>query len=205
MAVFTSRGLFLLSAGIFTAMMTAMAGGLASAEPSFNKPVYNPDTKSYFELFSPSADDPKVTKVNNTGAINYSKALKIAATRRYKGVPGRLAVVPNEQVHKFLAEKFRPNVSAWIGLRYYCRFKKLMWGNGQVLKIGKDFAIWGPRMWNVDGPSPRTVKASDCWSSARDFYLPVHYWPMSDGFRWNANGFGKEFNALIIEYRTGKP
>jgi hypothetical protein len=192
-------------AALLAVFAIATGGAAAYANPSFNKPVYNPDTKSYFELFSPSADDPKVTNVKNHGAIKFTDAQKLASSRIHKGVRGRLAVIPNEKVHEFLAENLKPDVSAWIGLRFYCRFKKLMWVNGKVLKPGKDFAVWGPQTWNVDGPSPRNDKRTSCWRNSRDFYLPVHYWPMSDGFRWNANGYAKEWNALIIEYRTGKP
>ncbi len=198
--------------GIYTAIAVCLATGIsclaslpAFANGAFNKPVYNPDTKSYFELYSPDASDPKINTVRNAGHINYAEALHIAAKRSFKGVHGRLAIIKSKETHEFLAKQLHPSVSAWIGLRYYCRFKKLMWGNGTILKSGRDFAIWGPNTWNINGPSPRTSKQSECWRSTRDFYLPVHYWPVEDGFKWNANDYAKEFNAVIIEYRTGKP
>lgn len=194
-----------LFAGFLAAGLLGFTNISAYAEPVFNKPVYNEETKSYFELYSPDADNPKINTVRNYGHIRYNNALKISVKRRYKGVRGRLAVIQSKKTHQFLAKILQPSVSAWIGLRYYCRFKKLVWINGTIVKAGKDFVTWGPQIWNVNGPSPRNDKQSTCWNHVQIFYLPVHYWPVADGFQWNANDHAKEFNALIIEYTTGKP
>lgn len=192
-------------AGFLTAGLLGLASSPAPAAPVYNKPFYNPETKSYFELYSPDADDPKRNSVRNFGTIDYGKAMVLTAKRRYKGSQGRLAVVKTRETHEFLAKHLRPAHSAWIGLRYYCRFKKLMWVNGEVFKVGKDYARWGPQTWRLQGGSPRSTKISDCYRNDRGFYLPVHYWGMSEGFFWNANGHAKGFNAMIIEYKTGAP
>ena len=196
---------FFLSACLLTLGFLAFTNMQAHAEPPYNKPFYNPETKSYFELYSPEASDPKRTRsVRTFGTIGFNEAMGMAARRRYKGVPGRLAIIKSQQTHEFLAENLKPEGSAWIGLRYYCRFNKLMWVNGEILEKGKDFAKWSPQGWRLQGASPRSKKQSYC-PSERTASLPVHYWGMSDGFFWNANGFAKHFNAMIIEYRTGKP
>lgn len=190
---------------LLTAGLLGVAGTTAIAEPVYNKPFYNPETKSYFELYSPEADDPKRTRsVRLFGGIGYNHALEMTAKRRYKGVSGRLAIVKSQETHEFLAKNLRPEGSAWIGLRYYCQFKKLMWVNGEILKTGKDFSRWGPHTWRLQGGSPRSTKESWC-PAGKSSALGVHYWGLKDGFFWNANGFAKQFNAMIIEYRTGKP
>ena len=42
------------------------------AEPLYNKPVYNPVSKSYFELYSPDATDPKKRPVPLSGPLERS-------------------------------------------------------------------------------------------------------------------------------------
>ena len=40
------------------------------------------------------------------------------------------------------------------------------------------------------------------------WYMPwmgVHYWGSTANYKWNANGTGKRFGWMIIEYPTGKP
>ena len=177
----------------------------AYAAPVYNKPFYNPETKSYFELYSPEFDDPNRTmSVRVYGGIGFDAAMKMAVKRRFKGVRGRLAVVKTRETDEFVIKHLRPAGSAWIGLRYYCRFKKFMWITGEILRPGKDFSNWHPRGWRFDGSSPGGGTPSWC-PNGRTSALPVHYWGSRHGFHWNANGFAKQFNMMIIEYRTGKP
>ena len=194
-----------LSACLIFFGVLVLASTLAHAEPTYNKPFYNPETKSYFELYSPEADDPnRKRSVRTSGHIAFPDAMAMASKRSYKGARGRLAIVKSLTTHEFLAKHLSPAGSAWIGLRYYCRFNKLMWVNGEIFENGKDFAPWSPRGWRLQGGSPRSTKESTC-PSGRAGALPVHYWGMEDGFSWNANGYAKGFNAMIIEYPTGKP
>ena len=199
------------SLGILGLFAILVASAAVQAAPAYNTPFYNPETKSYFELYSPDANDPSNTQVKTFGQIGQKKALKIASGRFFKGVRGRLAVVKTQATHEFLAKHLRPEGSAWIGLRYFCFYKKLMWVTGEIHNPGKDFAKWGPRYWNAQGGSPQGTQRSQCIGGsnptrrAKSEALPVHYWGMEHGFFWNANGFAKKFNAMIIEYPTGKP
>mgnify|MGYP003669790962 CR=1 FL=1 len=193
------------SALILGILAIAMASTAVHAAPAYNTPFYNPETKSYFELYSPDANDPKNTEVKTFGKIQQKHAIKMAAKRFYKGARGRLAVVKSQETHEFLAKHLRPEGAAWIGLRYFCTFKKLMWVTGEIFTVGKDFAKWGPRTWSVQGGSPASGKPGQCLYHEKGVALPVHYWGMEHGFFWNANGMSKEFNAMIIEYPTGKP
>ncbi len=49
------RWLRIVAVGLFAILFNTPV----SAEPLYNKPVYNPESKSYFELYSPDAADPK--------------------------------------------------------------------------------------------------------------------------------------------------
>src|SRR6185437_8993659 len=119
----------------------------------------------------------------------------------YKDVAGRLAIVTSIATHEFLLRTFRPNTSAWIGLRYLCKERKL------VDSVGRDqshapFAAWA-RNWKPDtlacvvNPYIHDYDPGD--------YSPVAYAAESDGFLWKAVGRHKGYDAYFIEYPTGHP
>lgn len=184
-------------------LLRACGPSVLLANPSFNKPIYNPETKSYFELYSPDADDPKWRKnVRHFGAIMWHHGRRIASQRFHKGTRGRLAVVKTKQTHEFLRKNFQPTGAAWIGLRFWCRYRKLQWVTGDTHKRTQ-WQLWGP-VWNLAGATPKKAKGKAGCARSAKHYLPVHYWAPTDGFFWNANGREKEFNQLFIEYPTGK-
>jgi hypothetical protein len=187
-----------------TGLLILFWGSSVNANGIFNKPKYNPITKSYFELYSPDASDPKKNRVALSGGIGWKKANVLASRRTYRGVRGRLAVVDTPETHNFLRENFRPKLAAWIGLRYWCNFNKLQWVTGKFHKRGK-FHKWGP-VWNHSAKSPHDDPSHKAYCERQDnkHYFGVHYWGTQYGFFWNANGRYKEFNALFIEYPTGK-
>jgi hypothetical protein len=65
------------------------------------KPIYNPRTKSYFEL---QVDLPKPQQWQN--------AVRYARTKTFKGVRGRLAIVKDLETHSFLRANFTLNEQA---------------------------------------------------------------------------------------------
>ena len=95
------------------------SGAQDGVAPKPGKPVYNPETKSYFEL---RVDLPKPP--------DWNTAVRYARTRRYKGVRGRLAIIKDVQTHSFLQANFDTVGETWIGLRYFCSFRKLVWVDG---------------------------------------------------------------------------
>lgn len=154
----------------------------------FNQPVYNPATKSYFEL------------VGGKIPLRWWYARLAARRRVWKGVHGRLAVVKNRQVHDFLRRTFRSPFQAWIGLRYMCSFNTLIWVTGEIQKRSA-FSYWA-RVWNRYVPR-RPGDGKPMCGGTRG-YWPVDYYPVASGFQWHANGMNKVFRSFFVEYPTGK-
>ena len=161
----------------------------------FNQPVYNPATKSYFELVM-------VNPKNPAKQIEWPVARRRARRLVWKGVHGRLAIVKSRRTHDFLRDTFRSPLMAWIGLRYMCGYNTLIWVTGQIQPRG-GFSYWDP-VWNIDGtPVNRTnYRTRNCPSKTS--FWPIHYWPSWRGFLWNANGQHKGANAFFVEFPTGK-
>lgn len=145
------------------------------------KPIYNPESKSYFEL---RVDLPKPP--------NWQTAVRYARTKFYKGVRGRLAVVKDLQTHSFLQANFDVREEAWIGLRYFCSFRKLVWENGEE-QPRRAFKMWAKRWHRTD---------IRCGNN-RIQYMPIYYLPNSKGFKWQASGPAKYFVSYFVEYQTG--
>lgn len=178
-------------------LLLCMLVGAAQAEPEFSRPVYSPDSKSYFQLVKIGRGY-SIRGMND--AIGWEAARKFAQTRVYKGIPGRLAVVKSKAVNTFLREAFKPSTPVWIGLRYWCNFRVLQWVTGERLKPA-DYQNWDSK-WSSGGGHRGSAEPAKCQSEP-DHYMPVNYWPVQEGFRWNANGMHKEFQLLFIEFPTG--
>lgn len=183
----------------------ALGTGRASAAMLLNEPVYNPETKSYFELYTP--DLKKVLAHTEIYGLSWRAAWRLAPKLKYKGVKGRLAVVNSHAVSEFLKDTFKPDIEAWIGLRYFCKFHRLQWVTGDLWKRG-DFSLWGP-VWDQAAISPTQTGVGEakaaCNTPDPSYHLGVHYWRREWGFYWNANGQDKHFDAMFVEYPTGKP
>ena len=158
-----------------------------------DQPVYNPATKSYFELVT-------VKGRGYRPDFNWQEARAAARQRIWRGARGHLAIVKSRQVHDFLRDTFRSNTPAWIGLRYMCKFNTLLWVNGDIHKRGA-FSYWA-RVWN-QGPRSRATDQPMCTGGAGG-YWPIQYSPISQGFQWVARGIKKKFIAYFVEYNTGK-
>jgi hypothetical protein len=162
----------------------------------FNKPVYNPETKSYFEYYSPTLGE-----YHSEQRFNWMTSKAMAEARTYKGVPGRLAVIKTPETNKFIIKNFEPDDGAWIGLQYLCELRALRWVTGEFWPL-TGYQYWN-KPWNVAGTTWKNNERAWCLASVP--YMGVHYWGAEGGYRWNANGPGKEFHLMIIEYPTGKP
>jgi hypothetical protein len=173
--------------------------------PVFGKPLYNPESKSYFELFKPNLAEMERAGANvgrtDIVDMNWESAKTFAQSRAFHGVRGRLAVVKTDETHKFIAKNLHPPDGTWIGLRLMCSGRTLQWVTGEIWPLNA-YANWG-QPWNRNGGTPEVRSRADC--SMNIDYLPVHYWGPTGGYRWNANGAAKRFYYLIIEYPTGKP
>jgi Lectin C-type domain len=165
----------------------------SQAQPVYGKPMYDPASKSYFELV-------KVTKEQSPGssspALAFDKAAQAATGRAFKGTPGRLAIIRSQDTHLFIMHTLRPNEAAWIGLRYLCKPRELRWVNGEMLTKGQ-FQAWD-KQWDQSG-------IAGCVKGGGETdWMPVAYSPAAEGFRWIAKGGKKIYVAYLVEYPTGR-
>ena len=148
------------------------------------QPVYDPVSKSYFEL----RDDNKRSY--------WVFAQQLAASKFHKGVRGRLAVVRNAHVHDFLRRNFQIDTWAWIGLRYWCKYRKLQWVTGEIHDRG-EFSAWAQQWYrNADTSCGRGT------ATGPTAFMPVYYNPANSGygFTWQAAGPKKGFHYYFVEY-----
>jgi hypothetical protein len=175
------------------ACLAALVVARPAAAELCDTPVYNPDTKSYFELVCRGS--------GFESGVTWFAASVFARQKVFKDVHGRLAVVKTKQVNDFLLETFKPDRPAWIGLRYICAYRKLIWVTGDLQPFD-GWSNWA-QPWNLYGGLSIGVPR-DCDAEGGGGYKPVHYWPASEGFEWNANGASKAWTEYFVEYPTGK-
>lgn len=182
------KALILLFAGLL-----CIASGAAQAQgPVYGKPIYDPASKSYFELvktpreYAPGAVTPSMT---------FDVAVGAASGRKFKGVSGRLAIIKSPDTHLFVMQKLRPNEEAWIGLRYLCKLRQLRWVNGETVSKGQ-FQAWHTK-WD------QSANAGCVKGGGEADWMPVAYMGVQDGFRWVAKGAKKKYISFIVEYPTG--
>jgi hypothetical protein len=161
-----------------------------AAADLLDTPVYDPVSKSYFEM----VDGLKIYKgyMAHEGP-NWAQAHDLARGRAYGGVQGRLATVSSVTTHEFLEQTFKPSNYVWIGLRYFCGAQKLQWDNGEALARGS-FQAWDSN-WRQDPYA--------C-NGPIQTYMPVAYSPLP-GFRWVGKGIEKRYYYFFVEYPTGHP
>lgn len=178
------------------AVLSACLFATASSAQDFKEPVYDPVSKSYFELRNDNGGAPRKPASWGTARLNASKHM-------YKGRRGRLAVVKTQATHEFLRRNFpfifgnRPT-GAWIGLRYWCKFRRLQWVTGEFFEPGS-FGPWAPQWYRVK----HTSCSQRGSGAAIKGYMPVYYLPTDRGFQWQASGPLKHFTMYIIEYPAG--
>lgn len=169
-------------------LAAALLAQPAQAAKEIFGPVYNPKTRSYFALID----------LGYHGGGNWEKVSRIAAGYQHKGVKGRLAVVPDRETHRFLTEHFAPHIRepSWIGLRYFCAFRKLMWVDGTVVEQSPA-GVWHPR-WHRTGIT--------CQNNPGLRFMPVYMMRTgATNVRWQASGENKFFDMMVVEYPTGRP
>jgi hypothetical protein len=162
-------------------------------------PMYDPVSKSYYEMVDGAHGMVKGTGVDTEGP-NWREAVGFASTRVYKGVHGRLATVSDLETHEFLERTFQPKTLVWIGLRYLCT-GQLEEVTGKMRTQGS-FMIWA-RDWRrtAFGCQKDTATGRPLPGS----YMPVAYTAVTDGFQWIAQGTNKRFYYFFVEYPTGRP
>jgi len=172
-------------------------GGSVKVEPLYNTPVYNPETKSYFAYVNLIPGVYGFTR----STVFYRTAQAIVGRLTFKGVHGRLAVVKSESVNDFLYRTFRPRLEAWIGLRYDCINRKLVWSDGTFFKPG-DYSNFDAFNW-APGNSVDNMFCGKRSAEKVFRYVNVWYPPRPGNFTWVLKGAMKEGNFAFVEYPTG--
>lgn len=149
-------------------------------------PIFDPKTKSYFEL--------RVDNKRGGNKPNWQQAHANASRLFHEGRRGRLAVIKNLDTLQFVRENFSVDHPTWIGLRFYCQFRKLIWVTGEIHSL-RDSKLWH-RQWYRNQQTrcrANTPKAGG--------YMPVYLTPKTDGpVAWQASGAAKFFDYYMVEY-----
>ncbi|WP_201239913.1 C-type lectin domain-containing protein [Rhodothalassium salexigens] len=148
-----------------------------------SKPVRHPESGSYFQFV-------RDLRPNGQG-VEWRQAATSAQAERYLDRPGRLAVIQSRAQYQWLMSRFPPNESSkiWIGLRYFCANRRLVWASGQT-HDASGFSAWD-RPWHRAG-------SERCGTQPQLPYMGVYIDPASH--RWRATGYRKRFRHYIIEY-----
>lgn len=194
------KGRILFSAAALICLTLSGFSFAAPPGPLYATPVYDPSSKSYYELVLI-----QTTRYSTRGAqdIDWTDAEELAEASTFKGVHGRLAVVKNIEVHNFLLTTFRPQWQTWIGLRYMCLSRRLQWTDGTIWKSGM-FAAWDED-WDESGYPDGCGGSAGPTVPMSHKNMPVAYSQPVRGFRWFATGWAKHFYSYFVEYPTGKP
>ncbi len=166
----------LLAILIFTTVWAAAA----SAQVKRSEVVYHEQSKSWYQFVQHDVTDSK----------SWDDANKLARGLAHNGIQGRLAVVDDAETNEFLRKTFKPDVDTWIGLRYFCKFHKVVWVTGEILDR-QGYQRWAGQWYRRSEIT--------CENQAMD-YMPVYFTPVSQGFRWQASGLLKKFYAYIVEF-----
>lgn len=165
-------------------------GGIAAAGTVGDPPIYNPASKSYFQLLT--------KPVTNSGV--WTSIQKLALSNVFKGVRGRLAVVDSPETHEFIVQNFDLSREVWIGLRYWCDFRMLQWSDSRPYSPSDPghFSAWHPQWYR------NATTNCETWRSGEQAFMPVYYRPLGQmNARWQASGPAKGFERYLVEYPTG--
>ncbi len=157
----------------------------------FDVPVYDPYSKSYFELGNNPAG-------GGSRVAGWPTADRIARSKSYKGVRGRLAIIRSREANDFILKTFKPPNETYFGLRMACSEGfKLIWVDGKILSR-KDYQNWG-RMWHYPY---RYLPCTGTGANAK--YGGVVYNRLEGRPRWYVIAPLHATVAFLVEYPTGK-
>lgn len=154
-----------------------------------SEPVYNPDTESYYQM----VQETKVSK----GGPTWAQAQERAESWQYKGRQGRLAIIDSPQLYDWIRTEFilnnkRPHKGVgyshtWIGLRYWCSVRELIWVDGSE-HPHDSYAPWNTP-WHHGGFTCTTNDLT---------YMGVFLSGETD--LWLAVGSKKRWRSYVVEY-----
>ncbi len=171
------------------ALCVAATTAFSAAKPG-DPPIYNPASKSYFQLLNQTAQKK-----------NWRNAYQAALSKTFKGVRGRLAVIDRPETHEFILQTFDTTRPIWIGLRYWCRFRMLQWNDLRPFSPSDpgSFQAWHPQWYR------NTQSMCATWQSRENAYMAFYYQSIGErNARWQASGPAKFFDRFLVEYPIGE-
>ncbi|MDA5193585.1 C-type lectin domain-containing protein [Govanella unica] len=175
----------LLTGGLFALSVIASA----KAAPILDKPVYNPETKSYFEVVD-------AAYMNSGQGPNWSEASTVASKKSLGKAQGRLGIIPSAKVEMFIRLNLRPDQNMWIGLYYDCGTQSLVWIDGRTLRSG-EYTNWASGDWYIGH--------ANMFCNTPDPHMPVLIALSEAERKWAIQLPAKRYHLILIEYPTGGP
>lgn len=173
-----------LAAGLLTATGPASAQAyneMANEKNVIQGPIFNPATNSYFE----------VRLEWDAGEVSrWVDMNRRAVAKSYKGVRGRLGVVRDRDTLEFIQKNFKITHETWIGLRYFCKHRKMLWTTGEIEPI-ENRALSAPQWLRATEGSCQTTGVQ---------FMPVYLKMFGGNLRWQATGDSKHFHSYLVEY-----
>lgn len=145
-------------------------------------PIYFEEGDNYFELIQIKAG--YSIRGAKIAEIGWERSQKLALRLSHKGRRGRLAIIPDAQTTNFLKNSFKLPGNTWIGLRFWCRYRKLMWSNGKIHPLS------GYKNWTNPWSSDTTCRG-------KKTYAVVY---LTESHQWRAHGQLKEQRYILVEY-----
>jgi hypothetical protein len=150
-------------------------------------PIFNPETNSYFALY----------KAVQGLSYDWSAAFIQAQRHFHDGERGHLAIVRDGETLEWVRHHFTISTSTWIGLRFFCKFRKLLWVDGRVQSPS------APGMWHSQWY--RNDKINCNFGLPRNAFMPVYLTGVERGGTfWQASGPAKAFYDYLVEFPAAK-
>ncbi len=146
---------------------------------------------SYYQLISDFTRD--------TSGATWEDALSLAAARTHMGRRGQLAMIDSAELQQWVLGTFDLpergyNGNTWIGVRYWCSFRKLTDIRGETYSF-QSFSAWATP-WYREGDTR-------CETNQKLPYMGVYL--QGTISRWRAVGFLKRFPNFLVEYPAPAP
>ncbi len=152
-----------------------------------SEPRLFPGNGSYFQLVRDNR------RLGGHSVMFWDVAAQRAREKRFQERQGRLAKITSPDLYDWIRMEFdlrqMPGEGAtWIGLRYWCKYRKLMWADGSVVETD-GYGAWDTPWFREDGIR--------CSTTDIDF-MGVYIKP--DTNRWRATGEKKGYSYYLVEY-----
>lgn len=181
-------------------LILPLAGALAQEDVleskrliEHSKPISYPGNGHYYQLFEDFRFD--------ESGLSWADARDSAASMTGpEGRRGRLVIIDNAELYSWILQTFDLKNryyqgATWIGLRYWCAFRKLTLSDGSDYSP-KAFAAWDTPWYRQDG--------INCDIQGDKLPYMGVYIAGDSTQRWRATGYRKHMRFYIVEYPAPK-